>query len=361
MSNKEIYNFSAGPTALPTSVMTEMQREFLNFENAKASVVEISHRSKDFMGMYNSMQQDLRDLMNIPNNYKILFTQGGASAQFSMVPINLMCGKKVASYALTGHWGEKAIAEAQRYAKVNIATSSLGNNYTDIANFSKWDIDEKSAYLHYTTNETIAGLEFDYIPSVDIPLVADMSSNILSKKIDVSKFGIIYAGAQKNIGASGLTVVIIREDLIGAADKKMPKLFDYTTYSNNDSMFNTPNSFAWYSGYKVFKWLKSNGGIDSIEKINNQKAALLYAKIDNSDFYSNTTNKRYRSRMNVPFTILDGRLDELFLQQSFENNLLALKGHKVIGGMRASIYNAMPLIGVQKLVDFMVEFENKYG
>jgi phosphoserine aminotransferase len=361
-TNQNIFNFSAGPTALPFEVMQDIQNEFLSFGSAKASVMEISHRSVDFMEIYHNMQKDLRDLMNIPDNYKILFTRGGASAQFSMVPINLLSGKKTANYALTGHWGEKAVAEANRYTKVNISTDSTANNWTDIADFNSWNIDEKAAYLHYTPNETIAGLEFDFVPEVgDMPIVADMSSNILSKQIDVSKFGIIYAGAQKNIGAAGLTVVIVREDLIGNANQNMPKLFDYKTYSENDSMFNTPNTFAWYSAYKVFKWLKDLGGVEKMEKINQEKANILYGAIDNSDFYSNPVAKNYRSKMNVPFILKDDKLNELFLKQSFENDLLALKGHKSVGGMRASIYNAMPICGVQQLVDFMAEFERKNG
>ena len=256
---QEIYNFSAGPAALPYQVMREIKAEFLSFADARASVMEISHRSPQFMQIYNTMQNDLRELMHIPDNYKILFTHGGASAQFSMVPLNLLGNKQIASYAVTGNWGQKAATEAQKYAKVNIATDSTNNNFTNIADFSSWKIDKNSAYLHYTTNETIAGLSFDYIPDVDIPLVADMSSDILSKKIDVSKFGVIYAGAQKNIGISGLTIVIVRDDLITNAKSYTPKLFDYQTYTNNDSMFNTPNTFAWYSGYKGFSMVKKYG------------------------------------------------------------------------------------------------------
>jgi phosphoserine aminotransferase len=359
--NQEIFNFAAGPTALPFEVMADIQQEFLSFADAKASVMEISHRSTQFMDIYHGMQSNLKELMNIPDNYHILFTHGGASAQFAMVPINLLRDKSTVSYALTGHWGQKAVTEAKRYSNVSLATDSTTNNFTTIADETRWNIDENSAYLHYTPNETIAGLEFDFIPEVSIPLVADMSSNILSKEIDVSKFGIIYAGAQKNIGASGLTVVIVRDDLVGNANKKMPKLFDYQTYADNDSMFNTPNTFAWYSGYKVFQWLKKNGGVSAIENINKQKAEVLYNAIDNSSFYSNPVEKRYRSKMNVPFILADETLNEIFLQESYNNNLLALKGHKSVGGMRASIYNAMPLAGVQKLVEFMSEFERKYG
>lgn len=358
---QEIFNFSAGPTSLPFEVMKDIQAEFLEFGDAKAGVLEISHRSKDFMQIYYDMQNDLRELMNIPDNYEILFTQGGASAQFSMLPLNLLGDKTTMSYALTGHWGQKAVVEAKRYGKVNLATNSEDNNFTDIEDFNSWSIDENSAYLHYTTNETIAGVEFDFVPKVDMPLVADMSSNILSKEIDVSKFGVIYAGAQKNIGASGLTVVIIRKDLIGNANPLTPKLFDYTTYSENESMFNTPNTFAWYSAYKVFKWLKANGGVANIEKINQAKAQLLYQTIDNSSLYSNPVNVKYRSKMNVPFILKDNGLNDVFLKESFNNDLLALKGHKSVGGMRASIYNAMPMAGVQKLVDFMSDFEKKYG
>ncbi len=357
----EIYNFSAGPAALPKSVLRQIQAELLEYGNAKASVMEISHRGVDFMQVAQKAEQDLRDLMSIPNNYKVLFLQGGASSQFSMVPINLLRGKTKANYANTGHWSVKAIAEAQRYCEVNVCTDSTANKFTDIEDFSNWNIDESAAYLHYTPNETIAGLEFDFVPEVDMPVVADMSSSILSRKIDVSKFGVIYAGAQKNIGVAGLTVVIVREDLIGDVVAKQPILFDYSTQADNDSMFNTPTTFAWYTAGLVFEWLKAQGGIKAMAQINDRKASKLYQAIDSSDFYSNPVNSKYRSWMNVPFMLADDSLNKLFLEKSYNANLLALKGHKSVGGMRASIYNAMPESGVDALIEFMTDFERQHG
>ena len=357
----EIYNFSAGPAMLPKPVLRQMQEELLEYGNAKASVMEISHRGVDFMAVAQKAEQDLRELINIPNNYKVLFLQGGASAQFSMVPINLLRGKTSVNYANTGHWSVKAIAEARRYAEVNICTDSTANNFTDIEDFSHWQIDEQAAYLHYTPNETIAGLEFDYVPEVDMPVVADMSSAILSRDIDVSKFGVIYAGAQKNIGISGLTIVIVREDLIGDVVPKQPVLFDYATQANNDSMYNTPATYPWYVAGRVFEWLKAQGGIKAMAEINERKAGKLYQAIDGSDFYSNPVNPKYRSWMNVPFILADDSLNQLFLEKSYNANLLTLKGHKSVGGMRASIYNAMPESGVDTLIEFMADFEKQYG
>lgn len=357
----QIYNFSAGPAMLPRAVLKQMQAELLEYGNAQASVMEISHRGVDFMSLAQTFEQDLRDLMNIPDNYKVLFLQGGASAQFSMVPINLLRGISVANYALTGHWSKKAIIEGERYCKVNICVDSSSNKYTDIADFKDWNIDEKGAYLHYTPNETIAGLEFDYVPEVNIPLVADMSSTILSRPIDVSKYGIIYAGAQKNIGISGLTIVIVRQDLIGNVVAKQPVLFNYETQANNDSMYNTPSTYSWYVASCVFKWLKAQGGLSEMAKINKNKANTLYSAIDKSDLYSNYVVKKYRSWMNVPFFLADESLNNLFLEKAAQHRLITLKGHRSVGGMRASIYNAMPQKGVDLLVSFMQEFERKYG
>ncbi len=346
---------------LPSEVLKQIQNELLDYGNAKASIIEVSHRGADFLDLAQKSQQNLRDLMAIPDNYKVLFAQGGASAQFSMVPANLLRGKTKANYAHTGHWSKKAITEAKRYCNVNICTDSSANKYTDIDDFSSWDIDANGAYLHYTPNETIAGMEFDYIPDINMPLVADMSSTILSKEIDVSKFGIIYAGAQKNIGPAGLTIIIVREDLIGNVVANQPLLFDYETYVNNDSMFNTPPTFAWYAASLVFEWLKSKGGMLTMAKINQTKAQTLYNAIDSSDFYANPVVKKYRSRMNIPFILADDNLDKLFLEKSASAGLLALKGHRSVGGMRASIYNAMPQEGVDTLVGFMNDFEKRYG
>jgi phosphoserine aminotransferase len=295
--------------------------------------------------------------MDIPNNYKVLFLQGGAQQQFSMVPINLLRGKKIANYVNTGHWSEKAILEGSRYCSVNVCTDSTSNRFTDIEDFSSWSINPDGAYLHYTPNETIAGLEFDFIPEVDMPVVADMSSSILSAPIDVSKYGLIYAGAQKNIGISGLTVVIVREDLLGEVVEKQPVLFDYSTQAKNNSMYNTPCTFAWYTAALVFEWLKELGGVETIHQQNEKKSQLLYSVIDSSDFYSNNVAERFRSRMNVPFFTSSPELDKLFIQDASNQNLLALKGHRWVGGMRASIYNAMSIQGVEALVSFMRDFE----
>ena len=357
----QAYNFSAGPAMLPHPVLLKIQEELIEYENSKASVMEISHRGIDFMEAAQKSEKDLRELLKIPENYKVLFLQGGASAQFSMVPINLLRGGSKANYANTGHWSVKAIAEAQRYCNVNICTDSSGNNFTDIESFKDWRVDEDASYLHYTPNETIAGLEFDYIPDVSMPIAADMSSTILSREIDISKYGVIYAGAQKNIGPSGLTIVIVREDLVGDVVDGQPKLFDYATQVNNDSMFNTPATFPWYAAGRVFEWLKEQGGLSTMQKINKTKAETLYSAIDNSNFYSNPVSIQYRSWMNVPFLLADDKLNSLFLERSKDANLLALKGHRSVGGMRASIYNAMPQEGVDALVKFMNDFEKDFG
>ena len=357
----QTYNFSAGPAMLPKEVLLKIQSELVEYEKSKASVMEISHRGVDFMEAAEKSENDFRGLLDIPDNYKVLFLQGGASAQFSMVPINLLRGGSKANYANTGHWSVKAIAEAKRYCRVNICTDGTDNNFTDIEEFENWNIDEEASYLHYTPNETIAGLEFDYIPEVEMPIAADMSSTILSRPIDVSKYGVIYAGAQKNIGPSGLTIVIVREDLIGDVVKGQPKLFDYSTQANNDSMFNTPATFPWYAAGRVFEWLKEQGGLKAMQKINKTKAETLYKAIDNSDFYSNPVSIKYRSWMNVPFLLADENLNSKFLEQSKDAGLLALKGHRSVGGMRASIYNAMPQEGVDALISFMNDFEKDFG
>ena len=357
----QAYNFSAGPAMLPKEVLLKIQEELIEYENSKASVMEISHRGIDFMEAAQKSEKDLRELLKIPDHYKVLFLQGGASAQFSMVPINLLRGGSKANYANTGHWSVKAIAEAKRYCEVNVCTDSTENNFTNIDDFQNWDIDEAASYLHYTPNETIAGLEFDYIPDVSMPIAADMSSTILSREIDVSKYGVIYAGAQKNIGPSGLTIVIVREDLVGDVVDGQPKLFDYATQVNNDSMFNTPATFPWYAAGRVFEWLKEQGGLSNMQKINKTKAETLYHAIDNSDFYSNPVSIQYRSWMNVPFLLADDKLNSLFLERSKDADLLALKGHRSVGGMRASIYNAMPQEGVDALVKFMNDFEKDFG
>lgn len=354
----KFFNFSAGPAALPSQVLEKISSDFACASKTKnASVVEISHRSVEFIELAERAERTLTELLSIPKNYKILFLQGGATQQFSMVPINLLGNKKSSNYVNTGRWSIKAIKEAKRYCNVNICTDSGVNGFVDIEDFCNWKIDEKAAYLHYTPNETIDGLEFDYIPELDMPIVADMSSCILSRPIDVSKFGIIYAGAQKNIGVAGLTIVIIRDDLIGNAIKNQPIMFDYLSQSENNSMYNTPCTFAWYVAALVFEWLKDLGGLEEILKVNKIKADMLYKTIDESDFYLNNVVERYRSNMNVVFSLADKNLDKRFIDTAKENGLLAIKGHKIIGGMRASIYNSMTIEGVTALINFMQEFE----
>lgn len=355
------FNFSAGPGALPSEVLQKFNDDIsFAIKNSKPCLFEISHRSSEFMQFAELAKKNLTDLLNIPKNYKILFLQGGATQQFSMVPINLLANNKTSNYTNTGRWSIKAITEAKRYCKVNICTDSSSNGYLDIDDFKNWQIDEKAAYLHYIPNETIDGLEFDYVPELNMPVVADMSSCILYKPIDITKFGLIYAGAQKNIGVAGLTIVIIREDLIGKAIKNQPIMFDYATQEKNNSMYNTPATISWYIAGLVFNWLKDLGGLKEIFKINSAKSSMLYEAIDNSDFYQNNVTKRYRSNMNVPFFLADSKLEKSFVEMASQQNLFGLKGHKIVGGIRASIYNSMSIEGVKSLIDFMQEFEQKH-
>ncbi|RLA07061.1 MAG: 3-phosphoserine/phosphohydroxythreonine transaminase [Gammaproteobacteria bacterium] len=352
-----VFNFSAGPANLPTEVLEQAQSELLDFNGTGTSVIEMSHRSADYMKVAQAAEQDLRDLMGIGDNYKVLFLQGGATLQFSMVPLNLTRDKKQADYFSTGIWSQKAIKEAQKFCQVNITSSAEANNFCSINDKSSWNFNPEAAYVHYTPNETIGGLSFDSIPQTgDVPLVADMSSCILSEPIDVNKFGIIYAGAQKNIGPAGLTIVIIREDLIGNAVDNTPSLLDYSTQASADSMSNTPATFSWYMAGLVFKWLKDKGGVSEINKINHAKAAKLYQAIDESDFYHNPVAINNRSIMNIPWTLKDSSFDKEFLEKSVRAGLVNLKGHRSVGGMRASIYNAMPTEGINKLINFMNDF-----
>jgi len=353
-----VYNFSAGPAALPLEVLEQAQAEMLDWNGSGMSVMEMSHRGKDYMSIAAKAEADLRQLMTIPDNYKVLFLQGGASSQFAMVPINLLNGKKSADYLLTGQWSKKAVAEAKRYCDVNLVADTSDSNFTTLPDAASLKFNPEAAYVHYTPNETIVGVEFDYIPDTgDVPLVADMSSTILSRNIDVSKFGVIYAGAQKNIGPAGLTIVIIREDLIGTADPAMPVMLDYKTHADNDSMYNTPPTFSWYLAGLVFARGLKLGGMDAIEKVNQRKAEKLYKAIDDSSFYSNPVDVKYRSWMNVPFILANADLDAAFIEQAAAKGLTTLKGHRSVGGMRASIYNAMPEEGVDALIAFMKEFE----
>jgi phosphoserine aminotransferase len=358
-----IYNFSAGPAVLPQEVLQQAREELVDWHGSGMSVMEMSHRGKEYMGIQAQAEADLRELMGIPANYKVLFLQGGASQQFSMVPLNLLRGKSSADYVMTGEWSKKAISEAKKFCYVNVAADNSGRNCTYVPAFDTWELDSEAAYVHYTPNETIGGVEFNRVPDTgDVPLVADMSSNILSRPVKVSKFGLIYAGAQKNVGPAGLTIVIVRDDLVGHADPRLPAMLNYKTHADNDSMYNTPPTYAVYVAGLVFQWLKKNGGIDAMERTNIAKARLLYDAIDaSSGFYNCPVNRADRSRMNVPFTLKDASLDVEFLKQADQHGLLQLKGHRSVGGMRASIYNAMPLAGVQALVDYMKQFARRHG
>lgn len=356
-----VYNFSAGPAALPEAVLQQAQAEMVDWQGKGLSVMEMSHRSKEFISIAEAAEQDLRDLLQVPNNYKVLFLQGGASAQFAMVALNMLQGNNEAEYVNSGLWSEKAIAEAKKYCTVHVKVDGKPSKYTTIAHPSTWERNPRAAYLHYTPNETINGLEIQDVPEWgDTPLVVDMSSTLLSRPIDVSKFGIIYAGAQKNIGPAGLTMVIIREDLIGKTIPGIPTMLDYKIHADNGSMYNTPPTYAWYIAGLVFKGLKDLGGLEKMAEINQRKAAKLYAAIDNSNgFYSNPVDPQYRSWMNVPFVTTKTELEKTFLKEAEKVGLSTLAGHRSVGGMRASIYNAMPEAGVDTLVSFMAEFAQK--
>jgi len=358
---EQIYNFSAGPAVLPKEVLQQARDEMLDWHGSGMSVMEMSHRGKEFMSIAAQTENDLRELARIPQNYKVLFLQGGASSQFAMVPMNLLRGKTTADYINTGQWSAKAIEEARRYCTVNVAASSEDANFTYVPPQDQWRLNAQAAYVHYTSNETIGGVEFHWVPEVEVPLVADMSSDILSRPLDVTRFGLIYAGAQKNLGPAGLTLIIVREDLLGKPLPGTPALYDYQIHAQNDSMYNTPPTYAMYITGLVFAWLKKQGGLAAMEKINMIKANLLYDYLDSTDFYHCPVAKTDRSRMNVPFTLKDSALDGEFLKQAQHNGLLQLKGHRSVGGMRASIYNAMPLEGVAKLVAFMKEFASRHA
>ena len=355
------YNFSAGPAALPEEVLRQAREELLEWNGVRASVMEVSHRGKAFVELAHQAEADLRALLAIPTGYRVLFLQGGATQQFAQIPMNFARGGS-ADYVLTGDWGEKAAREAGAVATVRIAASSAETGYDRVPPRAGWDLDPAAAYIHVTPNETIRGVEFTDIPDVgDVPLVADVSSTILSRPLDVSRFALLYAGAQKNIGPSGLVVVIVREELLARCPTELPKIFSYAAHAAQDSMLNTPNTWGWYLAGLVFQWLRRNGGLAAMAERNRAKAELLYGAIDASGFYRNPVQPDARSRMNVPFILPDAALDPLFLAESEAAGLLALKGHRAVGGMRASIYNAMPLEGVQALVDFMRDFARRHG
>ncbi len=357
---ERIYNFAAGPAVLPREVLEQARDELVNWQGCGMSVMEMSHRGKEFMGIAAEAEADLREVMGIPANYKVLFLQGGASSQFAMVPMNLLRGKAGADYLNTGEWSKKAIKEAKKYGAVNVVATSEDKNFSYAPTQDQWKLDPDAAYVHYTPNETIGGVEIFWTPQTgDVPLVADMSSTILSRPIDVSKFGVIYAGAQKNIGPAGLTIVIVREDLIGQTVAGTPTMMDYKIHAEAESMYNTPPTYGIYMAGLVFKWLKHNGGLNAMESHNIAKANVLYDYLDTTSFYHCPTAKENRSRMNIPFTLKDAALDEAFLKGAKERGLVQLKGHRSVGGMRASIYNAMPIDGVKVLAEYMKEFEKK--
>lgn len=361
-----IYNFSAGPAVLPAEVLQQARDEMLDWHGSGMSVMEMSHRGKEFISIAAELEADLRELIGIPGSYKVLFLSGGASSQFAMVPMNLLRGREKAGYVNTGEWSKKAIREAGRYGTVDVVASSEDAKFTYIPPQDAWRIDPEIAYLHYTPNETIGGVEFHWIPDVshlgrDVPLVADISSTFLSRPLDITRFGLIYAGAQKNFGPAGLTVVVVREDLLGTTLPGTPTMFDYAVHAGNDSMYNTPPTYPMYIAGLVLAWIKRQGGLAAMERINIAKAKLLYDLLDSTDFYQCPVASPDRSRMNVPFTLKNPGLDELFLAQAKSEGLIQLKGHRSVGGMRASIYNAMPLAGVAALTTFMREFADRHA
>lgn len=358
-------NFCAGPASMPTAVLERAKAEMLDWQGVGASVMELSHRSADYIEMTMKTQANLRKLMGISDDYAVLFLQGGAALQFSAVVLNLL-NDGTADYLQTGAWSTKAYKEACRYqelglGKINLVATGTDSNFNDVPDESTWQLSENASYFHYCPNETIHGVQMFDVPNVQSPIVADMSSCILSEPIDVNRFGMIYAGAQKNIGPAGLTLVIIRKDLLDRASAWCPNVMNYKNQHENDSMLNTPSTYAWYLSGLVFEWLLEQGGVEEIAKINYLKANMLYKTIDDSDFYQNKVNPKYRSIMNIPFQLSDANLDKLFLEESKEAGLLNLKGHRVVGGMRASIYNAISIDQVQQLTDFMIDFERRYG
>jgi phosphoserine aminotransferase len=358
----KVYNFSSGPAVLPHEVLAEAQSELLDWHGTGMSVMEMSHRGKEFMEIIHDAEHDLRTLMGIPDNYRVLFLQGGASQQFSMIPLNLLGERTTIDFVNTGHWSKLAMKEARRYAEVHVVASSEDRQFSYVPAENTWQRDPDAAYLHYTSNETIGGLQFPWVPESTVPLVCDMSSEFLSYEVDVSRFGLIYAGAQKNIGPSGLTVVIVRDDLLGHAHPMTPTMLNYRVHADADSMYNTPPTYPIYIAGLVLKWLREQGGIKAIAARNVEKAGLLYHAIDTSDgFYGSHIEAPFRSRMNATFRLRDESLNDAFLSEARKNGLIQLKGHRVAGGMRASIYNAMPIEGVKTLVSFMQDFARQNG
>ena len=359
---RRVWNFSPGPAALPEPVLERAQQELLDWQGTGMSVMEMSHRGPEFMAFQAQAEANLRDLLGLPDHYRILFLQGGAQGQNAIVPLNLLPAGGTADYVDTGHWAQRSIAEGRRYGGVNVAASSADRKYTYVPRQEDWRLTPGAAYVHVTTNETIGGVEFHWTPDTgSVPLVADASSHLLSRPIDVSRYGVVYAGAQKNIGQAGVTLVLVREDLLGRARPECPTVFDYAIQAKQDSMANTPPTFAIYLAGLTIEWLIAQGGLAAIERVNVAKAALLYGEIDRSGFYRNPVRREDRSRMNVPFFLPDERLDAPFLAGASARGLMQLKGHRAVGGMRASIYNAMPLAGVEALCAYLRDFEKEHG
>jgi phosphoserine aminotransferase len=357
-----VFNFSAGPAVLPEAVLRKAAAEMLDWHGSGMSVMEMSHRGKEFVSIAAKAESDLRALLSIPANYKVLFLQGGAIAENALVPMNLLAGKTAADYVNTGEWSKKSIKEAKKYCAVNVAASAEDRNFTYVPPRETWKLDAAAAYVHVCTNETIGGVEYQWTPDTGaVPLVADMSSHILSRAIDVAKYGVIYGGAQKNAGPAGLTLVIVRDDLLDRALPVTPSAFHWKEQAANDSMVNTPPTYAIYVAGLVFEWLLAQGGVAAIESRNIAKAKLVYDCLDRSEFYQTAVRKEDRSRMNVPFKLRDASLDEAFLKGAKERGMVQLKGHRAVGGMRASIYNAMPIEGVQTLVSYLEDFEREHG
>jgi phosphoserine aminotransferase len=359
---KRAFNFSAGPAVLPVEVLEQAREEMLDWRGSGMSVMEMSHRGKEFISIHAQAEKDVRELLGVPANYKVLFMQGGAIGENAIVPMNLLRGKTAADYINTGEWSKKSIKEAKKYATVNVAASGEQGNFTSIPDRASWKLDPNAAYVHICSNETIGGVQFHYTPDTGaVPLVADMSSDILSRPVEVQKYGLIYGGAQKNMGPAGLTLVIVRDDLIGNALPSTPSAFDYKQQAENDSMYNTPPTYGIYIAGLVFQWIKSRGGLQAMEAHNRKKAGLIYDYLDTTKFYSNPVARSDRSLMNVPFKLPNEALDEPFLKGAQALGMVQLKGHRSVGGMRASIYNAMPMAGVEALVAYMKEFERKNG
>jgi phosphoserine aminotransferase len=357
-----VFNFAAGPATLPVEVLEQAREELPDWQGSGMSVMEVSHRSKAFVAVAEQAEADLRELLAVPGTYKVLFVQGGATGQFSAIPLNLSAPGETADYLNTGQWSKKAIGEARRYVGVNVVADEKASNYGTVPDAAALEFGANAAYVHYTPNETIGGVEFPYIPDCGaVPLVADMSSTILSRPIDIKRFGLVYAGAQKNIGPSGVTVVIVREDLVGHARPETPTVFDYKAVAEAGSMLNTPPTFAWYMAGLVFQWLKRQGGLEAMAGRNRAKAARIYEAIDASAFYANPVDPACRSWMNVPFTLAKPELEKTFVAEAAKAGLANLEGHRSVGGMRASLYNAMPMAGVEALVSFMADFEQRYG